>query len=89
MLHDDLGKARERNVRGSWSNHTRKLDMHNIKDDNRATLTNFSAILELRERRTDNCSVDDHAALDTCFLSEAREITLTNGSISKTCRTDV
>ena len=68
----------------------RKLDIHNAKNDSRIMLTDFSAALDLRSRMTDNCSVDNHAVLDLHFdLTEAREITLTNGSTSKTCTKDV
>ena len=83
-LHNDLGKARESNVRGSWCNHMRKLGTHNAKDDRRVILTDFSAALDLRTRTTDNCSVDDHSALGARFLLETREVALTNGSIAKT-----
>ena len=70
---NDLDNARERNARGSWSNHMRKLDTHNAKDDSRIMLTDFSAALDLRSRMTDNCSVDNYAELGTHFVvTEAR-----------------
>ena len=67
-LHNDLGKSSENNTCGSWSNHMRKLDTCNAKDDNRVMLKDLSATLDLRERMTDNCSVNNHAALGTCFF---------------------
>ena len=85
-----LEEARVSEVRSSWSNHMRKLDIHCSNKQTRVVLTDFSASLNLQARMADNCSVDNHAVLDIFFvLTDFREVTLSNGLKKEICTTDV
>ena len=64
-------------VLGQWSDHMRKIDYYKNDLDTTVVLTNFSIILDLHTRQTDNCSIDNHAVLDVYYiLNNFRKIKL-------------
>ena len=80
--------GRKTYVLSQWNDHMRKIDCEESNKDTTVILTDFSPSLDLRARQTDNCSVNNHAVLDTfCLLNNFRKVKLDNDKYTNLCDT--